>query len=321
MSLVIGQADDQEVTTSCYSNGILSTTSRCKLLAIEKTNIRVLDIPGFSDSGKLQDVIGKIASMKEGNLQIISWIVRAQYEFQLKVRRVVYFLPCKGPLEKADGTLQDELNVIHHFFGKEIFKCMVGAATLHKRHQLVGFDEHDIRLSTMVLRQAIKSAIAEELVVPPIVYIGMRGSPEECLTKIKCAAVARDSILPFKFQENTCACCSVVVRQNKEKKLCVIDSERTVVPYQESKCHPCFVPKYSNLQKFAGGLAHMATLGIALMTAKGTSSESWPSFTNSDEVCINCRLSPGAVGCKQVGETVTYKIGDVQQTVRVDHNI
>ena len=58
---------------------------------------------------------------------IIRWVMRAQIQFQLKVRRIVYFLPGRGPLEKA--VIQEELRVLYHYFGKDIFDCMVVAAT------------------------------------------------------------------------------------------------------------------------------------------------------------------------------------------------
>ena len=28
--------------------------------------------------------------------------------------------------------------------------------------------------------------------------------------------------------------------------------------------------------------------------------DSWPGFTNSDEICISCDKSPGSEGCKQI---------------------
>ncbi len=127
------QANDPEVAQSGAQQ--LSVTTRCKLLANDDTNIRVLDVPGFSDSGALEKKTGKKVSVHDGNLQIIRWVVKEQIKSQLKVRRIVYFVPVRGPLEKADGTLQEELNVLYHYFGREIFDCMVGAATNPSKHK------------------------------------------------------------------------------------------------------------------------------------------------------------------------------------------
>ena len=41
------------------------------------------------------------------------------------VQRLVYFLPDRGPMEKADAVFQEELKVMHFFYGPAIFECMV----------------------------------------------------------------------------------------------------------------------------------------------------------------------------------------------------
>ena len=139
------QADDPEI-----SDPTLSVTITCKLMSNEDTNIRVLDVPGFSDSGALEKIMKKKLSVQQGNLQIVRWLVGVQEskKSQLKVRRIVYFLPERGALEKAHGTLQEELQVLHHFFGAKVFECMVIAATLQKKYQKYGFDEEDVEKTT-----------------------------------------------------------------------------------------------------------------------------------------------------------------------------
>lgn len=311
------QASDPEVTRE---ESMLSVTAKCKLLANDETNIRVLDVPGFSDSGSVEKAAGKKVSVKEANLQIIRWIVRAQLDFQLKVRRIVYFLPGRGPLEKADGTLQEELAVLHHFFGNDIFDCMVLAATAHKKYQEIGFDDDDIKSTEEVFSVALESAFSKKIKCPPIKFIGMEDCPEECLSKIMGALVLKESVLPLKFQEDTCARCSVKVRRNKEEKISVVHANGTIIPYTESKCHPCFVPKYNMLEKAAGGVGHMLTLGIGLFVEWLSGTDSWPGFTNSDEICVECKKSPGAVGCMTVGKRKSYKKGENDETLVVDHS-
>ena len=49
----------------------------------------------------------------------------------------------------------------------------------------------------------------------------------------------------------------------------------------------------------------MFTLGVPYFVAKTMRKKIWPGFTNSDEICVLCEQSPGAVGCMRVGQTVS----------------
>ena len=167
------QANDPEVIESSLQ--MLSVTPTCKLLANKNTNVRVLDVPGFSDSSTLKSETQDVSlSVYQGNLQIIRWVVRAQIQFQLKVRRIVYFLPVRGPLEKADGMLQEELKVLHHFFGKEVFDCVVMAATNPpgSKYQKIPFDKNDFDVTKHAFKAALKRAFSggEDIACPPIIY-------------------------------------------------------------------------------------------------------------------------------------------------------
>ena len=301
----------------------LSVTEHCKILANESTNIRVLDVPGFSDSGHLKKIIGKDVSVFKGNLQIIRWIVQAQLESEMKVRRIVYFLPWRGALEKADGILQDELKVLYYYFGKEVFNCMVIAGTLSPRlseKHPEGFDEEDYKETVQVFKEALKLAISDEdIECPPIVYIGIKDSPEECLKKIKSAPILKDSVLPLEIREDTCARCSVKILSNEDgEKITVVNLDGTIVPYEESKCHPLFVPKYTIMEKIKGGFCHIATLGTVYIYSKLKKKKTWPGFTNSDEICIACSNSPGAEGCHPVMDPYVYNEKE-NKSMKVDH--
>ena len=303
------QADDLE--SSQIGKQMLSITEECKLMSNEVRNIRVLDVPGFSDSGTLQRAAGKKVSVFDGNLQIVRWVVREQLQSQLKMRRMVYFLPVRGPLEKADGTLQEELKVLHHFFGKQIFNNMVVIATNSpkKKFQDLGFDEQDYEETEKIFHLAIQTAIGDKgIACPPIVYIGLNDSPQETLSKITNAVVLRDDIIvPLAFLEDTCALCSVKICFNENsEKILIVNGDGTVIPYAESKCHPCFVPKYSSVKKVIGGVGHILTMGMFILLKKFVHIESWPGFTNSDEVCIACNQSPGAKGCQLVGKELEF---------------
>ena len=82
--------------------------------------------------------------MQQGGL----WADSARTEkarTRLPPRRVLYFLTCRGPLERADGVLQEEIKVMHDFSGMDIFNVMMIVATNRKdpRYQ-TEFDEEDI---------------------------------------------------------------------------------------------------------------------------------------------------------------------------------
>ena len=314
------QADDPEVVET--SQEIFSVTKKCKIMSNESSKIRVLDVPGFSDSGTLRTTIGQEVSVYKGNLQIVRWLVREQIQSQLKVRRIVYFLPVRGPLEKADGTMQEELKVLHHYFGKDVFNCLVVAATNFpkERYQALGFDEDDHETTKRVFHSALKMATEDSnIFCPPIIHLCLCDSPKQALEKVQTAPVLKESILPLRFSEEVCAQCSCKILYSKEnnERICAVDPEKKSISYVESKCHPGFVPKYTPVQKVAGGMAHIAVLGSALVVGHVFDIPTWPGFTNSDEVCRKCKMPPGLEGCMKVGEDFTVEENVI---VRVDHS-
>ena len=291
-----------------------SVTDACKLVANKNTHVRVLDTPGFSDSRHSS------ASLYEGNLQIFRWIVREQRDRgkNLKIRRVLYFFPERGVPEKADRGIQDELDLIHHFFGPDIFNCMVIIATNRKdeRHQRIGFNEDDACDAQRVFKLSYELATGEELrKCPPVVYISVNHSEEEVVSKIKKAKVIQDKAFNPQFPDGVCSRCAIkYIRNSKNEGICLADDEHTA--YDTTRCHPVFVPKYSTGEKVQGGLAHIATLGTALLYEVITKKETWPGFTNSDEICPSCKQSPGSKGCLQVKEKFLLPNG---REITVEH--
>lgn len=111
--------------------------------------------------------------------------------------------------------------------------------------------------------------------------------------------------------------CSVTIRNKGEQKIDVLHSDGNITLYTDSKCHPRFVQKYSTRQKFFGGVGHIVTMGIGLIVAQTKDKESWPGFTNSDEICIKCKNSPGSAGCSKIGTEI---IGPKGETLNVNHS-
>ena len=100
-----------------------------------------------------------------------------------------------------------------------------------------------------------------------------------------------------------------------------IDDEEVFFPYHSSQCHPLFIPKHSFWERVAGGVAHVATLGIPMLIRKLRKRElPWPTFTSKDEMCVKCQKSPGSDGCMEVGTKykTTLPTGE-SVDVTVDH--
>ena len=76
--------------------------------------------------------------------------------------------------------------------------------------------------------------------------------------------------------------------------------------------HPFFIPKHSKLVNFFGGIAHIVVLGFAKVHELRTKEATWPGFFDSQEVCANCKMGPGAVGCMEIIET--YQGTDVRHS-------
>ncbi len=246
--------------------------------------------------------------MYDGNLQIFRWLVRVQVAMELKVRRLVYFLPSRGVPEKGDATVQ-ELTLMHYFFGEAVFNNMVVVATNHPmpRHQQFGLDESDVDEIREVFHDALKLAVKSKTIrCPPIVYISLNDSGPEIKFKLQTAPVLKDEVLPLKFTDDVCAQCASKIRYGPHgERVGVVSTSGEFVTYEESKCHPTFVQRYNKLQKFVGGVAHMVTLGIPLLVENVFGADVlWPGFTNSDEVCPICKRSPGSKGCSTVGKEI-----------------
>ena len=62
------------------------------------------------------------------NFGIMRNIIRIQSALGMCFRRVVYFTPCRGPLERANSVLKQELQQLEYASGPSVFECMVAVA-------------------------------------------------------------------------------------------------------------------------------------------------------------------------------------------------
>ena len=63
------------------------------------------------------------------NLRIMRKILHIQTVMNMRFKRILYFLPVRGPLERASGVLQLELKVLTHYFGPSVIRKIVVVAT------------------------------------------------------------------------------------------------------------------------------------------------------------------------------------------------
>ena len=307
-----------------HKKSVESVTRDCVLLSNEKTRVRVLDVPGFHTTFAAPGrQLGSDTIARSDNLGIMRQILRIQAQKKLHFRRILYFLPCRGPMEKADANFQDELRIMNHFFGRMIFDSMIIIATVHPRKsKLNDFTVEDAKETRSVLDKAFELTLGDgSLPQPPIFYISLEEKSSEMYKRLQLTAVKNFDGLELHLDENTCARCSLkfgVYRTEAVEKrvvsLNVVDGQNEWSAYDESTCHPLIKLKYSTLQKVVGGIAYILLLGIPRLVGKP-----FPGFFNHDEECVACNQPPGVPGCRQVGQECEVKAREGKVTIKVDH--
>ena len=299
-----------------------STSLECALCSNDFAKLRILDTPGFQSSTALQT---EGTTAYQANLSIMRQMLRIQARYGLVFNRVMYFLPVRGPLEKADASFQEEIKVMKHFFGHEIFQIMIIIATRDPRlsRQGVGFNEEDIKETQEAIKYAFdlvfKPKVGEEgpaVPRPPLLYLPIGDNGNTILEKIKSIEVVNKHGLRLDFQKGTCARCALRISVVSGKKVCFVDDDSPVQVYEKSNCHPLFLPRHTKLTRILGSVAYIITLGIPrLFGAK------WPSFFTPDEFCPACNKQPGAPGCKPVLQQCTVRLSNGKPApFLVDHS-
>ena len=260
-------------------------------------------------------------SAYQANLGIMRQIIRMQAQHNLVFKRILYFLPVRGPLEKADAIVQEEIKVMKHFFGHSIFEAMIVISTLHPSYASQGFGDKNLERTQKALWKAFERVFqgdkAQAKAVspkPPLLYVGMDDSGQKILDNVKSTVVQNPDGLKLDFQKDTCARCATRISDVNGERVCYVGDSKVSVLYDETLCHPLLVSKHSKLAKIMGGLAHIATLGIPY--ALGAR---WPGFFNSLEICPACQAAPGEQGCKKVLQTCEILTGRSKIRVFVNH--
>ena len=284
---------------------ILSVTKGCALLSSREHVITVLDTEGFAGSDA-QDV-------HLHNLKVARAIAGVSEALDLKYDRVLYFLPSRGAFPTAaDLYLQNEIDVMWHFFGRTIFQNMVLACTQDEDLEIPSsYRPKPTRIQAvfkaaleLVLRR--RSATDPVPPCPPVLYVPFKTDTPSLISSLEGAEVHGDNAFRPQFRKDVCTKCAGKLRWRESDQLLVeVQYGDKIVSTSDTMCHPIFVPKYSKVKKIVGGIAHIAVLGFAKVHEKRTGKRTWPGFFNSEEVCANnnCKKAPGSRGCMKVKES------------------
>ncbi len=285
-----------------------------ELISNESTKVRVLDVPGFFGEGDagtaLTTSIEKANHSAKVALRRMRNILRLQSEMKLKFRKILYFLPGHGALRRSDAYLETELSTLTKYFGKAIFNCMVVITTLSPEAYYgdaskVVFPEKAKVTTKKCFNAALSLVLPNEknLPEPPFLFISMADTCETILTNVKSACVACDYV-NLQFNTLICARCSSKTKTVESQRVAVYtdESEINTIPYNESTCHPLFIPKYTDVIRFFGGIVYVIS-GRTLFK------------DYLDEVCVECNDKPGSRGCTRVKTKYELK-GDYMM---VDH--
>ena len=306
----------------------VSTTKRCKLVGNSENKSCVLDTPGFSDTESIENarknpgvkIVPEQGDVFNANLGILRQIVHIQIEQQLRFDRVIYFLPQRGVPKKADAILQQELAVMHYFFGMNIFESMVIAVTDDWSEWFAEreYPVDDPKLKEQV-KKVIKTALKKGLGVDmdfclPLRYINKSDSDSKLRDKLKKAEVKQKTGLKLKFKDDVCAKCAMTIRfsdtKTKVRVAVVKPMSDECIDYNTSQCHPVLIPKYTMLVRVVGTVVYIATIGISKTLGA-------PGFNDDSEICANCKGAPGSTGCCKVHEKFHSKSGEI---IEVDHS-
>ena len=300
-------------------------TPKSELFSNETTKVRVLDVRGFFSSVPNVQIrtsspncqypsTARAVNIDSSHLGTMRNILHMQAAMSMKFARVLYFLPSRDTLEDSSADLELELELMFHYFGRAIFDTMVIVATLGPvsyrmfKDAEVKFPEDELKKSQKSFQAALERFIPAYTPKPPIIFVSLNESCESILEKVQQTEVAYDS-LQLQLKSTVCARCSVTIGEQKEERVAITsgpDWSQSII-YEDSLCHPWMVPKYTTLQKIAGGISY--TVKTVVMGQPWN----WPDF--SLEECAECGRPPGSLGCKKI--LTEYRIDD--ETYLIDH--
>ena len=292
---------------------VTTTTKNCQLVENRTLKIKVLDTTGFSQTFLASQYYSSVHSL---NMLLFLQIFEVQYFNNLKFSHILYFLPVRRFPEKSDGFLQEEVKLMHYYFGEEVFKCMVIVLTSSP------FDDGELTITDKlkehtksVFTTSVKSSTGLNIPSPPIIYISSKDSGLEVRNKIQSTNVHFSQVgITLKLSDDICLKCntkSQSVRTSTAVKVMNIVDENSK---DKEHCHPMFVAaKNSSLLKAWGR-------NVWNVTAKVVSSTIYsgiPFMSSRKEVCINCGKNRGKEGCMAISSD--YPTLYSSDSIKVQH--
>lgn len=225
--------------------GALSETTMPRLISNENAMRRVLDTPGFSQTGSELPTI-------QANREVIRQIVYIQSQYMLKFRYVVYFLPYQGLPPRGDHVLIDEIAILHHYFGESIWKCLVFVITAPPEYQdafssSVGEGKWQASVQ-LVVTEALHSVWMKYncnksgFGSPKLIYLSEEETYVDTISKICDHEACTEKVGGLQLRSDQCTKCSARIELN-----CELNGEVAMgIPITAtlkdgtttSKCHP-----------------------------------------------------------------------------------
>ena len=167
-------------------------------------------------------------------------------------------MPKRRIPEKPDGNIQEELKVMYHYFGEEIFNRMVIMITtsyLEDQPLVLSEDkiEHIKQLFLTAFRLSTETRLAK---CPPMIHISLKDDGKRVCELIQSADVIDKSKVQLNVLKNTCINCASKIKNMQTKKdihLVIDPNNGESIDNDNSCCHPLFIPKYRTLKKIIGG--------------------------------------------------------------------
>lgn len=284
---------------------VISTTKVSQLKSNKALKCSVLDVRGFSCSEYSKDSNTSSTTDKgdvfNSNLRILREIFHMQMDYNLVFKRVIYFLPVRGIPDKLDASLQEEIEVLNYFFGPNIFKSMVIAITTDWRKFVTqSVDESSEELLVhmhKLLSEAFQRKNIDCKHCLPLLYINKKDDGDQLRKKLEDAKVESTSGIKLEFEQDVCVKCARNIRFSDEKKTIPVAVKQAnsdeCIKYEDSKCHPAIIPKYTTVKRHLGSLLYVVTMTVS-------SKFGAPKFNDRSEICISCNKPPGSSGCHAV---------------------
>lgn len=97
---LLGFAQNPNASIDSYYNSDDKTTLRAQLISNDVTNVRVLDVPGFFGDTAYDRPTGDTpGDVARSGLAIMRQVLCVQEAMKLNFKRIIYFIPERGPLE------------------------------------------------------------------------------------------------------------------------------------------------------------------------------------------------------------------------------